>query len=154
MVISAQWSHMCYKLQDALQLIWHLGNSYRHSHIATHSARSNYCYKLLGKLLLGFTLCPEQNTLHVQVCEPTSRISLFAFGDVASLKTLMATGIFTSSPSGTHRPCVKTSLLFNMLQLHLNHHQNHVSTYGCVPRNSNYVTNAAKKCMCRTSATF
>lgn len=35
-------------------------------------------------------------------------MSLLALGDVASLKTLMATGIFTSSPSGTHMPCVNT----------------------------------------------
>lgn len=53
--------------------------------------------------------------------EPTSKISLFALGDVASLKTLMATGIFTSSPSGTHRPCMDTSILFYVLQLDLNH---------------------------------
>lgn len=47
-----------------------------------------------------------------KISEPTSKISLLAFGDVASLKTLMATGIFTSSPSGTHRPCRKTGVLF------------------------------------------
>ena len=34
----------------------------------------------------------------------TSRISWLALGDVASLRTLMATGIFTFSPSGIHRP--------------------------------------------------
>lgn len=34
----------------------------------------------------------------------TSRISLLAFGDVFSLNTLMATGIFTFSPSGIQMP--------------------------------------------------
>lgn len=35
----------------------------------------------------------------------TSRISLLAFGDVASLNSLMATGILTFSPSGIQSPC-------------------------------------------------
>lgn len=34
----------------------------------------------------------------------TSKISLLALGDVASRRTLMATGILTFSPSGIHRP--------------------------------------------------
>lgn len=34
----------------------------------------------------------------------TSRISLLAFGDVASLNSLIATGILTFSPSGFQRP--------------------------------------------------
>lgn len=34
----------------------------------------------------------------------TSRISLLAFGDVASLNSLIATGILTFSPSGIQSP--------------------------------------------------
>ena len=34
----------------------------------------------------------------------TSRISLLALGEVFSRNTLMATGIFTFSPSGAHTP--------------------------------------------------
>lgn len=41
------------------------------------------------------------------VCIRTSKISLLALGDVTSLKTLIATGIFTSSPSGIHKPYEK-----------------------------------------------
>lgn len=37
----------------------------------------------------------------------TSRISLLALGDVASLNSLMATGILTFSPSGIQSPCDK-----------------------------------------------
>ena len=37
----------------------------------------------------------------------TSMISLLAFGDAASLRTLMATAIFTVLPSGSHIPCKK-----------------------------------------------
>lgn len=54
----------------------------------------------------------SKNVSHAVNSEPTSKISLFAFGDVASRKTLMATGIFTSSPSGTHMPCINTGVLF------------------------------------------
>lgn len=36
----------------------------------------------------------------------TSKISLLALGDVFSLNTLMATGIFTFSPSGIQMPWV------------------------------------------------
>lgn len=37
----------------------------------------------------------------------TSKISLLALGDVFSLNTLMATGIFTFSPSGIQMPCAE-----------------------------------------------
>lgn len=65
----------------------------------------------------------------------------------------MATGIFTSSPSGTHRPCVSKSLLFNVLQLHLNH-QKTTRLRGGACSCTHATSNAAKNCMCYTTDTF
>lgn len=47
----------------------------------------------------GFSQVPREKVKGL-----TSRISLLAFGDVFSLNTLMATGIFTFSPSGIQMP--------------------------------------------------
>lgn len=57
-----------------------------------------------GKTLRGWELylCALLNVCIWLVL--TSRISLLAFGEVFSRNTLMATGIFTFSPSGAHTP--------------------------------------------------
>lgn len=50
----------------------------------------------------------------------TSRISLLAFGEVFSRNTLMATGIFTFSPSGAQTPWNKGTEEFFTDNAHLN----------------------------------
>lgn len=47
---------------------------------------------------------PYPNSQPERVEGLTSKISLLALGDVFSLNTLMATGIFTFSPSGIQMP--------------------------------------------------
>ena len=51
----------------------------------------------------GVPPCPQME----RVEGLTSKISLLALGDVFSLNTLMATGIFTFSPSGIQMPCAE-----------------------------------------------
>lgn len=63
------------------------------------------CYKIPTVNILNL-----QTTKQQQQRKLTSRISLLALGDVASLNSLMATGILTFSPSGIQRPCRKTKM--------------------------------------------
>lgn len=55
---------------------------------------NNWPWEYTQRILLSSCVCPVL----------TSRISLLAFGEVFSRNTLMATGIFTFSPSGAHTP--------------------------------------------------
>lgn len=97
------------RLFNQVKILWEL---LENEPISNFLSGPNTEHFQLKWLCITLGLKEKKNASHRVNSEPTSKISLFAFGDVASRKTLMATGIFTSSPSGTHRPCINTGVLF------------------------------------------